>query len=507
MKVTVSDKTLRVKPQKWEIGKYLGKEGMPNRIKFMTSELHIEDFENIISRGHTLAYLYIDDDVMGNRKKNYIGTDFIIIDIDATDLTIDEVLGKASYKPTIIHTTLSNLTKNKNFKYCYHLIYCMTDTLCGEENFNYAFSHFCSGIEDLIDKNAKDCHRIIFTSNSALPNYQYRFLGNTYSAPNIVDALNEESITSDLSFSSKDELSVKKINSSSIFNTTYNMKVEERKLTDYNVSFELSKDFISNLNRMDRSKFLRYYNSIYDYITFTQPTVTNITAEGIVYADYRGIDYYELPSLWRTNEYGERERKKIEIGGRTKQLYIETNLFLLIKPDITKEHLVYEVVRDVYENYNNADGQFNNHYILSLVESVWKSREDFAGHPIPKSFKIIKYADGISKQSCVGIVRRMMKDESIGSVIDINLSVEENLAELKKMGVKIKKNRLMQFIKGNHLEAYIKTDKQIKEEQVTRIVKSNINASLRTLAKMCKEQNVVVSHETIRKIKQEIEKF
>ena len=53
---------------------------------------------------------------MGDREKNYIGTDFIIIDIDSIDLTMDEVIDRASYKPTIIHTTFSNLTEKKNNK-------------------------------------------------------------------------------------------------------------------------------------------------------------------------------------------------------------------------------------------------------------------------------------------------------------------------------------------------------------------------------------------------------
>jgi hypothetical protein len=93
-----------------------------------------------------------------------------------------------------------------------------------------------------------------------------------------------------------------------------------------------------------------------------------------------------------------------------------------------------------------------------------------------------------------------MKDDSIGSVIDINLSIEENLVEFGKMGMKIKKNRLMQFIKDNNLENYIRSDKQIKAERVLDIVKANPNASLRKLAEMCKEQNILVSYETIRKI-------
>lgn len=530
MKLTISDKTLNAKPSGFELAKYFGKKGTSSRIQFNTVECQVDDIETIVATGHTLAYQYKEDNVMGDREKNYIGTDFIIIDIDSIDLTMDEVIDRASYKPTIIHTTFSNLTEKKNNKYCYHLIYCMNETLYGEENFKYAFSLFCSGIKELVDKNAKDCHRITFTSNSSLPNYQYKLLGNTYSTSTIINnSKNSETINgkevrqaelsdlldtkggitneynkynSSISYSSnsKSEFSVKKMNSSSIFYSSYNMKEEDKNLTDKKGNWGLNEQFISDLSKMKRKDFICTYSEVYDYITFTPPTTTTKTEEGIVYADYRDVEYYELPSLWRINDSGERERKKIEIGGRTTHLYVDINLFLLIKPDITKEHLVYEVVKDVFENYKNTDRQFTNHYILSMINNVWKNKGKFKGNPIPRRFKILEYASGLTNMDCVGIVRKLMKDKSIGSIIDLSLSFEENLVELRNMGMKIKKNRLMQFIKENHLEDYIKSDKQIKEERVLEIVKANPNASLRKLAEMCKEQNLLVSYETIRKI-------
>ena len=535
MKISYSNKTLNAKPSGLELAKYFGKKGTSNRIQFKTVECQVEDIETIVANGHTLAYQYKEDNVMGDRKKNYIGTDFIIIDIDSIDLTMDEVIDRASYKPTIIHTTFSNLTEKKNNKYCYHLIYCMNETLYGEENFYYAFSLFCSGIEELVDKNATDCHRITFTSNRSLPNYQYKLLGNTYSTSTIINnSKNSETINgkevrqaelsdllatkggitneynkynSSISYSSnsKSEFSVKKMNSSSIFYSSYNMKEEDKNLTNKKGYWGLDKKFISDLNKMKRKDFVCNYSAVYDYITFTPPTTTYTTEEGIVYADYRGMDFYELPSLWRTNEVGERERQKIGIGCRTTQLYVETNLFILIKPDITKEHLVYEVVKDVFENYDNSDKQFTNHYILSVVNDVWKKKNEFNGHPIPRQFKILQYGDGMTKMACVGIVRKLMKDDSIGSIIDSKLSIEENISEFKKFGINIKKKRLLQFIKENQLEGYIKSDKQIKEECILSIVKANPDASLRKLAEKCKEQNIDVSYETIRKISRKID--
>ena len=424
MKVTYSDKTLTHKPQKWEIGKYFGKKGTANRIQFKTEDLQPEDFEDIISNGHTLSYQVKGNDAM-NRKENFIGTDFIVLDIDSTDLTINEVLEKAAYTPTIIHTTFSNLTEQKQNQHCYHLIYCLNETLYGEENFNYAFSQFSEGIEDLVDPQAKDCHRITFTSNSKLPNYEYRYLGYTHSAPTKGDTHSSETNSLVSCFDITDNSSVKKNHSTSLYYSQYNMNEEDKNLTHQDYTYGLDSTFIYDLNNLSRKEFLYQYSTIYDYITYTPPTVTCETEEGIVYADYRGIDYYELPSLWRVNEDGERKRNKIEIGSRTKQLYVETNLFLLIKPDLTKEHLVYEAVRNVWENYNNTDRQFSNHYILSIIDNIWNNKGSFTSPPIPRNFKILKCPLGMNKPACVGTVRRLLKDESIGNIIDINLSLEE----------------------------------------------------------------------------------
>lgn len=498
MIVSISNKTLKVKPAKEQMGRFFGKKGTPNRIQFLTGNYEIEDFEKIISSGYTLSYQYKNDDVMGDRKKNYIGTDFIIIDIDGTDLTMDEVIERATYKPSIIHTTFSNLTERKNNKHCYHLIYCLDETLYGEENFNDAFNYFSCGIEDLIDQNARDCHRLTFTSNSSLPNYEYRLLGISYSSLSISNLHRDDSLDDK---SNVDVSSVKKNNSSPIFNSLDNMRVKEKNLTELDNSFELDEGFLKDLNSMTRRKFIDHYSSIYDYITFTPPKIIEKTPEGIVYADYRSQQYFEIPSLWRTNQDGSRERQKIEVGNRTTHLYIETNLFILIKPDISKEHLVYEVVRDIFENYDNTDNQFSTRCILSLVENVWKNKDSFNAHPIPRKFKILRFAEGISKQVCVGMVRKYMKDDSIGSLLDLNLSVEENLFELRKMGVKVKKKRLIQFIQDNHLDEYVWTEKQKREEKVRTIVKNNPNASLRVLSSLCKEHGIKVSREKIRKIK------
>lgn len=526
MKITISDKKLDHKPT--NMGRFFGKEGTPNRIQFKTGNYSWTDLDTFISNGYTLAYQCKGDDAM-NRKDNYIGTDFIVIDVDSTDLTMDGLVSRTVYKPTIIHTSFSNLTAAKNNKYCYHLIYCFDETLYGKENFYRAFAHFSKGIEELVDQNAKDCNRVTFTSNSNLPYYECRLLGTIYSVPSIGDVNNEYSeSTNDFSNDNKDNV-VSAGGTATIVSNSMNEIMVDYKINDsivvqnatsslYKISgdnleeeapncavteniFQLDHQFYTALYSMSRKNFIAQYSSIYQYQTFTEPTIIEETPEGIVYADYRWVDYYELPSYWRINKEGKSERIKVEKGRRTWQMYIDTNIFLHIIPDITKEHLVYEVVRDIYENYDNSDKQFNNGYILASVKNSWKNKDKTTIPPIPKKFKILKYPDGYSKQACVGIVRRLLNDDTIGSVIDFNLSLEENLEEMKKMGIPIQMRRLKKFIKENRLVDYIKTDRHIRDEHIRSIVTDNPNASLRQIEHLCKEQGITVSPNTIRKVK------
>ena len=180
MKITISNKKIEDKPSTdKEKGRFFGKKGSPNRIKFLTKEIELDELEQLIGEGFTLAYQYQNDDAM-SRKAGYIGTDYIIIDIDGTDYSIEDVLSMSEHKPTIIHTTFSNMTEKKGYKHCYHLIYCMSSTLYGENNFTRAFQYFSKGIEGLVDPKAKDCHRVVFTSNCNLPHYEFVNTGIIY---------------------------------------------------------------------------------------------------------------------------------------------------------------------------------------------------------------------------------------------------------------------------------------------------------------------------------------
>lgn len=56
---------------------------------------------------------------------------------------------------------------------------------------------------------------------------------------------------------------------------------------------------------------------------------------------------------------------------------------------------------------------------------------------------------GISPNAMKNKVRKMLKDEEIGNAYDCSLSVSENLAAFKDMGVCVGKSKLYQWCKEN----------------------------------------------------------
>ena len=68
------------------------------------------------------------------------------------------------------------------------------------------------------------------------------------------------------------------------------MNEEDKNLTHSNNTYGLDSTFVYDLNNLSRKEFLYHYSTIYDYITYTPPTVTCETKEGIVKAADKALD-------------------------------------------------------------------------------------------------------------------------------------------------------------------------------------------------------------------------
>ena len=500
MKVTIANKKLLTKPfSNLDKAKYF------KNLKFKRGNFSLDTFEKIIKNGYTITYLYKDDefDRSGNyMTNNYFGTQFICVDVDACTINPKEFIDTINYKPTFIHTSFSNLTELKDNKYCFHLIYCFDDVIEGENNFNYAFEKLTNQYREHVDNAATDCHRVIFTSNSELPNFEFYKTDIIYNSKDFVIDTTKEFDELDGFFN--ENCGDAKNKNASILITSNNIQDNQKTAPKENTkkigtnSFNLEDEFWSDLNGLSRSEFLDKYLPIYPYITASVATEEQIlhTENGIYFEDWRNKEYYEVPSKYRYID-GKHKVVKVKAGSRTKSLMFDCLVFLKIIPNITKEYLVTMLVNEVYRHYDNSDKELSNYKIIGIAKYGWNLKDNISINPIKKNFKIL-FTEDMRKMKAVGVLNKLMKDDEIGNNLDLSVSLETNIKNFKENGIKITKNRLVQFC--NEYDINLDTDKEIRDKKIIQLYQENNNLSSRKLEKLCNENGINVKYSTIQRV-------
>lgn len=502
MKISIANIPLSAKPKRenGEMAKYM------KELVFRTGDFPQYQFKDIIKNGYTITYLFKDATFTRQNHymtNNYVGTQFICVDVDKVDVDAETFAESLKFKPTIIHTTFSNLTAEKEFKYCFHLIYCFDEVIEGEQNFTTVFQKLTSDYEEYVDSNAKDCHRVIFTTNSNLENFQYIENDIIYK---VSDFINKEYCDFNTFFNSNN--SWEKIDRLDKSNSNNNLSKGEKISQSENHSqkhiensFNLDSEFFSNLNSMNRSDFIRKYELEFPYITHTL-----ISEESFIngYADVRDMDYYVVPSaqyIWNPS-INKGEVRKVTNGNRNTMLFIDAIAFMKIIPNITKEYLVYLLVTEVYKNFINGDGELSNWFIINKAKEVWENIDNLSLKPIKKSFVIDKnYWLERGKNNWLEvarIIRKEMKSNTFGEFYDFNSSVEENLKYFKEYGIKTKKQTLVKWLQDNNLDYY--TDKEYRNQRIIELYKENTKLSSRQIEKILKDEGIKVGKDTIIKV-------
>ncbi|MDE6648510.1 MAG: hypothetical protein K2K45_01105 [Muribaculaceae bacterium] len=488
MKLSISNKNLKQKPTTQKEKSVYFKD-----LKFKTEDLSIEAIKEIIDTGYTITYLYSDNEFDRRNHymtKNYLGTQFICVDIDKCEIPPAEFIKHVQYKPSVMHTTFSNLTERKDYKYCFHLLYFFNEVIYGEDNFHYVFNLLTEDYNDFIDRQAMDCHRIMFTSNSSLNNYEYYDYGIIYRVNDFIRAGDND---------------WDKISAADIYNNSKNNISEKTDLSRQvycsTSSFTLDKEFYQNMFTMNRSEFIYHYSSTYPYITETYVDPGRYENG---YVDLRHEDYYVVP----TAQYrwdSERQKPyipKIKEGSRTKMLWYDALCFMKIVPEITKEYLVYLLTAEVYRNFDNEDKQMDNMFIINKCREVWNSIDTITVKPMKRSFRIDKnywIERGMDNWlSITNHIRKQIRSNDFENLYDCSLTIEQNITEFKKFGVITTPKTLKTWLENNGIP-YI-TDKEMRDRTVIKLYEEDKSRSSRELERLCKEHDVEVNYRTIQRI-------
>ena len=216
------------------------------------------------------------------------------------------------------------------------------------------------------------------------------------------------------------------------------------------------KDFLLDMEELRPREILDKYGDRYRYFDHTELHFEN---------GYALIpkDYQEIYRSWyfATFEKNNGEIQKIPTvkkqrdgNGRRKKLFIAGLIMKKILPSITYEHLLYNLIYEVYYYYDNTDKVLNNSTLKSIAKGVIQTPYEKIQlkSKNKKKFVVDKAycaENGLKPNSFKNTVRKMLKDEEIGDVYDCTMSVKENLCVLNDMGIKVGKTKLYDWCKRN----------------------------------------------------------
>lgn len=481
MNITISNKQIIAKPTDFN--------EFQKDLVFTTVNCSADDFKTIIDNGFTLTFNYKDKSFTykGYKKKeNYKSTQFICVDIDECKFTAEQIMEKMMYKPSFYQTSFSHKTEKKGFLNCYHFYYILSEEVFGEYNYGILYNAFITGVSDLVDPRAKDCHRIFYTSNKNNQNYESQAFGNIY---NPSDFIQKEIVPSFQDFVSGKVEAKKKQQKAKVVSLG-------KSESTLNNEWNLNENFFKDMNTLMRSELVQKYFMIYPFyresVVMPDPNKS--------YIDLTGMDYFEVDNKTKWDaEQNKSVKVKVKIGNRHNQLFIDAIQLKACYPNITIEGLVLGLINEVLQYYDNSDKEMNNRTIIGTAMKVYND-SSLTARKSNKKFKVNKnyFIDNnilCSQQKRVGLARRDKKDDEILECLDLGLTVENNIKELGNVGIKVTKKRLIDLITRYNID--IKTEKQVRDEKVLNIYKNNIGKSLRDLEKICKSQGISISYRTI----------
>lgn len=98
-----------------------------SKVVYSNSRINLNLFEELIKLGYNFCYNFNKNNFNQSEKKieNWVNTSIIFIDIDDSNIEMNEFVNNLSNKPTLYYTTYSN----KENSYRFRLVYCFDEII------------------------------------------------------------------------------------------------------------------------------------------------------------------------------------------------------------------------------------------------------------------------------------------------------------------------------------------------------------------------------------------
>lgn len=422
-----------------------------NSVEYQRQSITVEEFTRLIKKGHCFCHSFKTKGMLFglSEKKdvNFLSADMVFVDIDDSDIEMSDLVSRLSKKPTLYYTTSNNHTEKSNYKYRFRLCYLFSLPIYTVEIYHSLYDGIAESIKkDIQDVEIKDnCGRTPSQqfSGNAKAECELYVTDNVFSHSDFPYQSNNVSFSSSLSISNgKLSMSAKKDDDTVI-------EVEDLVIAD--------RGFISDVNSLSPYDLIDKYRTKYRYFTRTELHYQDGYA--LIPSDYQEIYRQTYTDFFLKNNGDETKFlvvKKLRDGdNRRKKLYIAGLIMKKILPSITFEHLLYNLICERTYYYDNFDKVLTNKVLSNIARNVVntplekiqiQSKRKKRKFEVDKSYCALH---GISPNAMKNKVRKMLKDKEIGNAYDCSLSVSENLAAFKKMGINVGKSKLYRWCKEN----------------------------------------------------------
>lgn len=422
-----------------------------NSVEYQRQSITVEEFALLIKEGYCFCHSFKTNGILfglsEKKDANFLSADMVFVDIDDSDIVMNDYMGRLSKKPTLYYTTPNNHTEKSNYKYRFRLCYLFCLPIYTVETYHSLYDGIAESIrKDIQDVEIKDnCGRTPSQqfSGNAKAECELYVTDNVFSHSDFPYQSNNVSFSSSLSISNG--------------NLSKSAKKDDDTVIGVKDLIIADKSFISDINTLSPYDLIDKYRTKYRYFTHTELHFQDGYA--LIPSDYQEIYRQTYMDSFIKNNGDEIKFsavKKLRDGdNRRKKLYIAGLIMKNILPNITFENLLYNLICERTYYYDNSDRVLSNKVLANIARNVvniplekiqLQSKRKKRKFCVDKSYCAML---GISPNAMKNKVRKMLKDEEIGNAYDCSLSVAENLAAFKEMDISVGKSKLYQWCKEN----------------------------------------------------------
>ena len=235
-----------------------------NSVEYQRQSITVEEFGRLIKDGHCFCHSFKTRGLLfglaEKTDKNFLSADMVFVDIDDSDIEMNDFVGRLYKKPTLYYTTPNNHTEKANYKYRFRLCYLFCLPIYTVETYHSLYDGIAESVrQDIQGIEIKDnCGRTPSQqfSGNAKADCELHVTDNVFSSSDFPSQNNNASSSSLLLISNG--------------NPTASQKKEDGKVKDVDGITITDKGFIRDVNSLSPYDLIDKYKTKYQYFTHTE---------------------------------------------------------------------------------------------------------------------------------------------------------------------------------------------------------------------------------------------